>query len=91
MAEDNPTPATDPTPAPTPAPETQPTPSPVDTQRVASEARAEFLKSLGFDNEDDLKGLVEQHNKDVAANQSELEAKSTELDKVTGKLGSAEA
>ncbi|MGV0167169.1 hypothetical protein ACRYI5_01055 [Furfurilactobacillus sp. WILCCON 0119] len=92
MAEDNSTPATtDPTSAPTPALETQPTPSPVDTQKVASEARAELLKSLGFDNEDDLKGLVDQHNKDVAANQTELEAKSGELDKATGKLSKAEA
>ncbi|KLD60750.1 hypothetical protein WP50_07750, partial [Lactiplantibacillus plantarum] len=46
----------------------------------------ELLKSLGFDNEDDLKGVVEQHNKDVAANQSALEAKSGELDKATSKL-----
>lgn len=91
MAEENPTPtATDPTPTPTPAPETQPTPSPVDTQKVASDARSDLLKSLGFDNEDELKGLVEQHNKDVAANQTELEAKSGELDKITGKLGTVE-
>ena len=33
-----------------------------------------------------MKGVVEQHNKDVAANQSALEAKSGELDKATSKL-----
>lgn len=82
MAEDNPVP----TPEPTPTPDPAPTPAPIDTEQVATEARTELLKSLGFDNEDDLKGVVEQHNKDVAANQSALEAKSGELDKATSKL-----
>ncbi|MGA3460557.1 hypothetical protein [Lactiplantibacillus plantarum] len=82
MAEDNPVP----TPEPVPATDPVPTPTPIDTKQVAIEARTELLKSLGFDNEDDLKGVVEQHNKDVAANQSALEAKSGELDKATSKL-----
>lgn len=82
MAEDNPVP----TPEPVPVTDPVPTPTPIDTKQVATEARAELLKSLGFDNEDDLKGVVEQHNKDVAANQSALEAKSGELDKATSKL-----
>ena len=82
MAEDNPVP----TPEPTPTPDPAPTPAPIDTEQVATEARTELLKSLGFDNEDDLKGVVEQHNKDVAANQSALETKSGELDKATSKL-----
>ena len=82
MAEDNPVP----TPEPVPTTDPAPTPAPIDTEQVATEARTELLKSLGFDNEDDLKGVVEQHNKDVAANQSALEAKSGELDKATSKL-----
>ncbi|AXH04972.1 MULTISPECIES: hypothetical protein [Lactiplantibacillus] len=82
MAEDNPVP----TPEPVPTTDPVPTPTPIDTEQVAADARTELLKSLGFDNEDDLKGVVEQHNKDVAANQSELEAKSGELDKATSKL-----
>ncbi|MDG6763105.1 hypothetical protein [Lactiplantibacillus plantarum] len=82
MAEDNPVP----TPEPVPTTDPVPTPTPIDTKQVATEARTELLKSLGFDNEDDLKGVVEQHNKDVAANQSALEAKSGELDKATSKL-----
>lgn len=82
MAEDNPVP----TPEPVPGADPVPTPTPIDTKQVATEARTELLKSLGFDNEDDLKGVVEQHNKDVAANQSALEAKSGELDKATSKL-----
>ncbi|KZU55108.1 hypothetical protein [Lactiplantibacillus plantarum] len=82
MAEDNPVP----TPEPVPVTDPVPAPTPIDTKQVATEARAELLKSLGFDNEDDLKGVVEQHNKDVAANQSALEAKSGELDKATSKL-----
>lgn len=82
MAEDNPVP----TPEPVPVTDPVPTPTPIDTKQVATEARTELLKSLGFDNEDDLKGVVEQHNKDVAANQSALEAKSGELDKATSKL-----
>ncbi|EKP1542695.1 hypothetical protein [Lactiplantibacillus plantarum] len=82
MAEDNPVP----TPEPVPTTDPVPTPTPIDTEQVATEARTELLKSLGFDNEDDLKGVVEQHNKDVAANQSALEAKSGELDKATSKL-----
>lgn len=82
MAEDNPVP----TPEPVPTTDPVPTPTPIDTEQVATEARTELLKSLGFDNEDDLKGVVEQHNKDVATNQSALEAKSGELDKATSKL-----
>ncbi|MGX9766972.1 hypothetical protein ACWYXE_12615 [Lactiplantibacillus argentoratensis] len=82
MAEDNPVP----TPEPVPTTDPVPTPTPIDTEQVATEARTELLKSLGLDNEDDLKGVVEQHNKDVAANQSALEAKSGELDKATSKL-----
>ncbi|MBE1726900.1 hypothetical protein HFM82_11170 [Lactobacillus plantarum] len=82
MAEDNPVP----TPEPVPVTDPVPTPTPIDTKQVATEARTELLKSLGFDNEDDLKGVVEQHNKDVAANQSALEAKSGELDKATSRL-----
>ncbi|MCW6126935.1 hypothetical protein LDK41_07660 [Lactiplantibacillus plantarum] len=82
MAEGNPVP----TPEPVPVTDPVPTPTPIDTKQVATEARTELLKSLGFDNEDDLKGVVEQHNKDVAANQSALEAKSGELDKATSKL-----
>lgn len=82
MAEGNPVP----TPEPVPATDPVLTPTPIDTKQVATEARTELLKSLGFDNEEDLKGVVEQHNKDVAANQSALEAKSGELDKATSKL-----
>lgn len=86
---------TDPTPAePTTPPAADPTPSsaaPVDTQKVASDAQAELLKSLGFDNKDDLQSLVDAHNKEVAANQTELEAKSGELDKATTKLSKAES
>lgn len=85
MAEDNAT-STESTPPTTPATDSVATPSSVDTEQVAADARTELLKSLGFDNEDDLKGVVEQHNKDVAANQSALEAKSGELDKATSKL-----
>lgn len=88
-------PTTDPesTSTPTPAPTTEPTPAPntVDSKQVAEDARSEFLKSLGFDNADDLKGVIEEHKKAVAANQTELEAKSGELDKATGKLTKAEA
>lgn len=86
---------TDPTPAePTTPPAADTTPSsaaPVDTQKVASDAQAELLKSLGFDNKDDLQSLVDAHNKEVAANQTELEAKSGELDKATAKLSKAES
>ncbi|MBQ0836093.1 hypothetical protein KBP51_06380 [Lactiplantibacillus pentosus] len=85
MAEDNAT-STESTPSTTPATDSATTPPSVDTEQVAADARTELLKLLGFDNEDDLKGVVEQHNKDVAANQSELEAKSGELDKATSKL-----
>lgn len=85
MAEDNAT-STESTPPTTPATDSATTPPSVDTEQVAADARTELLKLLGFDNEDDLKGVVEQHNKDVAANQSELEAKSGELDKATSKL-----
>lgn len=85
MVEDNAT-STESTPPTTPATDSVATPSSVDTEQVAADARTELLKSLGFDNEDDLKGVVEQHNKDVAANQSALEAKSGELDKATSKL-----
>lgn len=85
MAEDNAT-STGSTPPTTLATDPAQTTTPIDTEQVATEARAELLKSLGFDNEDDLKGVVEQHNKDVAANQSALEAKSGELDKATSKL-----
>ncbi|QAR89748.1 hypothetical protein [Lactiplantibacillus plantarum] len=81
MAENDPA-----TPATTSATDPTQTTAPIDTEQVATEARTELLKSLGFDNEDDLKGVVEQHNKDVAANQSALEAKSGELDKATSKL-----
>ncbi|QLL37798.1 hypothetical protein [Lactiplantibacillus plantarum] len=81
MAENDPA-----TPSTTPATDPAQTTAPIDTEQVATEARTELLKSLGFDNEDDLKGVVEQHNKDVAANQSALEAKSGELDKATSKL-----
>ncbi|MCF6161899.1 hypothetical protein [Furfurilactobacillus milii] len=63
----------------------------VDTQKVASEAQSELLKSLGFDNKDELQSLVDAHNKEVAANQTELEAKSGELDKATTKLSKAES
>ena len=83
--------ATDPTPTPAPTSESTPAPKPVDTKQVAEDARSEFLKSLGFDNADDLKGVIDQHNKAVAANQTELEAKSGELDKATGKLAKAES
>lgn len=82
---------TDPTSTPVPTPESTPAPKPVDTKQVAEDARAGFLKSLGFDNADDLKGVIEEHKKAVAANQTELEAKSGELDKATGKLSKAES
>ncbi|QBK73456.1 hypothetical protein [Lactiplantibacillus plantarum] len=85
MAEDNAT-STGSTPPTTLATDPAQTTTPIDTEQVATEARTELLKSLGFDNEDDLKGVVEQHNKDVAANQSALESKSGELDKATSKL-----
>lgn len=81
MAENDPA-----TPATTPATDPAQTTAPIDTEQVATEARTELLKSLGFDNKDDLKSVVEQHNKDVAANQSALEAKSGELDKATSQL-----
>jgi len=81
-----PTVTTDPTAAPTATAEPAPTPSTVDTEQVAADTQTALFEQLGVKDLDSLKNIVDTHNKEVAANQSKLEATSSELDKATGKL-----
>lgn len=60
--------------------------APVDTDKVAAEARASFLKDLGVDDADTLKDIIKSHNEQVTANQTKLEAAQTNLDKTTKTL-----
>lgn len=76
-----PTPNTDQTP-PTPASGTDT----IDTESVAAEARASFLKDLGVDDADTLKDIIKSHNEQVTANQTKLEAAQTNLDKTAKTL-----
>lgn len=70
--------------------QTQPTPASradtVDTEKVAAEARASFLKDLGVDDADTLKDIIKSHNEQVTANQTKLEAAQTNLDKTAKTL-----
>lgn len=59
----------------------------VDVEALQSKAKADFLASLGVTDEDSLKGILEDHNKAVAANQSELESAQGNLTKANDKLG----
>lgn len=76
-----PTPNTDQTP-PTPASGADT----IDTEKVAAEARASFLKDLGVDDADTLKDIIKSHNEQVTANQTKLEAAQTNLDKTAKTL-----
>ena len=55
----------------------------------AEEVRASMLKDIGIDDFDSLKSIVEDHNKQVAANQTELEAAKTNFEKANTALGKA--
>ena len=55
----------------------------------AEEMRASMLKDIGIDNFDSLKSIVEDHNKQIAANQTELEAAKTNFEKANTALGKA--
>lgn len=55
------------------------------------EVRASVLKDLGVDDLDSLKSIVEDHNKQVAANQTELEAAKANFEKTNTALGKANA
>lgn len=70
--------------------QTTPTPASgantIDTEKVAAEARASFLKDLGVDDADTLKDIIKSHNEQVTANQTKLEAAQTNLDKTAKTL-----
>lgn len=58
----------------------------VDTEKVKSEAIAEYLKSLGVESDDALKGIVTKHNDDIKKNRTDLENKEVELTTATTEL-----
>lgn len=58
----------------------------VDVDEVKANARADFLKDLGVDDEDSLKEILNAHNEQIKANQTELEGAKGELEKTNGKL-----
>lgn len=62
---------------------TPPATPPVDVTQVAANAKADMLKSLGFEDEDSLKAIIEAHNKQVEANKGELEKTQGDLTKAT--------
>lgn len=58
----------------------------VDVEKVKSEALYGFLKELGVDNADDLKGIVTKHKKAEEANKTELQKKEDALTETTKEL-----
>lgn len=58
----------------------------VDVEKVKSEALSGFLKDLGVDNADDLKGIVTKHKKEEEANKTELQKKEDALTETTKEL-----
>lgn len=58
----------------------------VDVEKVKAEARAEYLKTLGIESEEDLQSIVTKHNEDVKKNKTDLENKDDELKQTTKEL-----
>lgn len=58
----------------------------VDTEKIKSEAVAEYLKSLGVESDDALKGIITKHNDDIKKNRTDLENKQDELNTATTEL-----
>lgn len=60
----------------------------VDIEKTKSEAVSEFLKTLGVEDADSLKGIVTKHKKDEEANKTELQKKDDALTETTKQLAS---
>ena len=58
----------------------------VDTEKIKSEAVAEYLKSLGVESDDALKGIITKHNDDIKKGKTDLENKQDELNTATTEL-----
>ena len=60
----------------------------VDIEKTKSEAVSEFLKTLGVEDMDSLKGIVTKHKEDEEANKTELQKKDDALTETTKQLAS---
>lgn len=60
----------------------------VDIDKTKSEAVSEFLKTLGVEDADSLKGIVTKHKEDEEANKTELQRKDDALTETTKQLAS---
>lgn len=60
----------------------------VDIEKTKSEAVSEFLKTLGVEDADSLKGIVTKHKEDEEANKTELQKKDDALIETTKQLAS---
>lgn len=60
----------------------------VDIEKTKSEAVSEFLKTLGVEDADSLKGIVTKHKEDEEANKTELQKKDDALTETTKQLAS---
>lgn len=58
----------------------------VDTEKIKSEAVSEYLKSLGVESDDALKGIITKHNDDIKKGKTDLENKQDELNTATTEL-----
>lgn len=58
----------------------------VDIEKTKSDAVSEFLKTLGVEDADALKGIVTKHKEDEEANKTELQKKDDALTETTKKL-----
>lgn len=58
----------------------------VDTEKIKSDAVAEYLKSLGVESDDALKGIITKHNDDIKKGKTDLENKQDELNTATTEL-----
>ena len=58
----------------------------VDTEKIKSDAVAEYIKSLGIESDDALKGIITKHNDDIKKGKTDLENKQDELNTATTEL-----
>ena len=58
----------------------------VDTEKIKSDAVAEYIKSLGVESDDALKGIITKHNDDIKKGKTDLENKQDELNTATTEL-----
>lgn len=58
----------------------------VDVSKVKADAQAEFLKSLGYENEDDLKTVLGEYKKHVDSQKTDVQKAQDDLSAVTKEL-----